>query len=143
MGMYTQVRGWLNIGSIGSHNLTQVLSTLNQAREEFRTLNKDKLDRLWVCEDCMGSSGSNGSAWIFIGSEHKNYDDSMDEWIKHLLKAFPTAEGRIDWQYEEEDPKDRKSTSRYLLIYRGKIIDDNLCPTWCEGYGNGREEGED
>lgn len=131
MGMYTQIRGWLNIDSIGYDNEEALLEMLNYAKEEFE--NRSDLDRAWVCQDTHIHSGGNGSVYLFIGTELKNYDKSTDEWINKLLEVFPNAEGRIDYQYEEDD---ENSGSRYLLIYKGKIIKDAIGDTWCKGYGN-------
>ena len=60
-----------------------------------------------------------------------------------------------DFQYEEEERWDDVNLdidnnnltrsqlecaiggeSNYILIYKGKIIKDDYCRTWCEGYGN-------
>ena len=133
MGMYTQIRGWLNINSIGSKMLLKNEVTFKKAQLEFSLLSEDKGERKWVCEDTIIYTGSNCSQWIFIGSEYKNYDKSMDNWIDLLLKFFPMAEGRIDYQYEEEHIGGK---SRYLLIRGGTIIKDSYCETWCIGYGN-------
>ena len=131
MGMYKQIRGWLNINSMGNDAENKLTEILNEAKSLFEL--RTDLDRTWVCNDTLIHFGANGSAWLFIGTELKNYDDSVDEWIKTLLKCFPNAEGRIDYQYEEED---EDTGSRYLLIYNGKIIKDGIGETWCKGYGN-------
>lgn len=131
MGMYTQIRGWLNVDSIAYKNEDKINKIFNSAKEEFES--RDDLDRKWVCEDTIIHFGGNGSAWIFIGTEMKNYDNSMNEWINTIIKYFPNAEGRIDYQYELDD---KESGSRYLLIHNGKIIKDGICEPWCIGYGN-------
>jgi hypothetical protein len=163
MGMYTQVRGWLNVDSIGCDNLGEIQSKLEQAKEYFESdatlkdSDNDTLERKWVCHDTIANGGGNGSVYIFFGTELKNYGNPAYEWIKFLLKYFPNAEGRIDFQYEEENywedinyeeeketesnpgyyQEDNKgSMSRYLLIRDGKIIKDDYTRTWCKGYGN-------
>lgn len=136
MGMYTQIRGWLNVDSIsfGYDNYKTICSILQQTKYDFQN-NEMALDRKWVSEDTVVHMGGNGSIYLFIGTELKNYDDSFDEWVKYLLTKFPNAEGRIDYQYETECVEDADE-SRYLLIRDGKIIEDDYCKTWTHGYGN-------
>lgn len=132
MGMYTQIRGWLNVDSIGSiENKYKLEELLNKAKEEYNA--KENLDRKWVCEDTILHLGGNNSAYLFIGTELKNYDKSVDEWIKTLIKTFTNAEGRIDFQYEEDN---EDTGSRFILIKNGEIIKDTIGETWCRGYGN-------
>jgi hypothetical protein len=136
MGMYTQIRGWLNVDSISNReNYNEIRGKFEHAQKDF--LERKLIDRPWVCNDSLVTGGSNGSVWIFIGSEHKNYDNSMDKWIETLIETFPNAEGRIDYQHETERADyGEESTSRYLLIRGGKIIVDDRGKTWCTGYGN-------
>lgn len=132
MGMYTQIRGWLNVDSIGKRkNREKLERLLTIAKEEYNQ--REDLDRKWVCNDTILHFGGNGSAYLFIGTELKKYDDSVDEWIKALIKTFPNSEGRIDFQYEEDD---ENTGSRYILIRDGKIMKDDIGETWCCGYGN-------
>lgn len=137
MGMYTQIRGWLNVDSIGDYKGERfdiIKDKLEQTKYDFQN-NGLVLDRKWVSNDTSVLQGGNGSVYLFIGTELKNYDNSFDEWVKYLLTQFPNAEGRIDYQYEEED-WECEDKSRYLLIRKGEIIEDNRCITWCYGYGN-------
>lgn len=135
MGMYTQARGWLNVDSIsyGGKNLGAINGKLKEAQATFENVHEG---RSWVCEDTLIHSGGNGSIYIFFGTELKNYDDDAEEWVKHLIKHFPSAEGRIDFQYEEEDYNEEGSQSKYWLIREGKLIEEGYCKTWCYGYGN-------
>ncbi len=141
MGMYTQVRGWLNVDSIGDcdgkrfHEIENKLSSAQRNFENDETLkdnSNDILERKWVCRDTVVHYGGNGSVYIFIGTELKNYGQPAEIWIKYLLKYFPNAEGRIDFQYEEDD-----NTCKYWLIKYGEIIKEDFNPVWCTGYGNG------
>jgi hypothetical protein len=157
MGMYTQIRGWLNLGGLVSKDeLAELQTRLNTAKEDFE--NSDiEVDRKWVCDDTIIHYGGNGSVFLFFGTELKNYGNPAYEWIKYLLPYFPSAEGRIDFQYEEEHPwgdinitdEDLNNVnpwyrqedlsgnhSRYLLIRDGQIIKDDRCRTWANGYGN-------
>jgi len=159
MGMYTQVRGWLNVNSIGNREqFVEVQTKLETAKEDFKNSDIDA-DRKWVCEDTVAHMGSNGVSFLFFGTELKNYTREAEKWIAFLLKYFPNAEGRIDFQYEEEVPwenldekeedeseekirfpwryeDEEGSTSKYYLIRRGAIIKEGWDKTWCEGYGN-------
>lgn len=136
MGMYTQIRGWLNVGSISSMQEREAEEGIAQARKLFAVKTKElELARPWVSEDTHVVFGSNGAAWIFFGAELKNYDESFDEWFKCVIEAFPFAEGRLDYQYEEESPGE--SDCRVVKVYKGKIISDTREPAWCNGYENG------
>lgn len=135
MGMYTQVRGWLNIDSIShGQNEQSIVNKLHKAREEF--LDSDFHCRKWVSHDTIIHFGGNGSAFLFIGTELKNYDEDTETWIRYLLDSFPNAEGRIDFQCETEDWKNKKSKSKYWLIYNGYVVEEGWNETWCQGYGN-------
>jgi hypothetical protein len=134
MGMYTQIRGWLNVDSIGDYegnNYREIYNKLTQAQENFQDDLTIKVDRRWVCNDTVLHKGGNGSVYIFFGTELKNYDSAAESWIKYLLNYFPNAEGRIDFQYEEDE-----YYCFYWLISGGKIIKDDRTEKWCEGYGN-------
>lgn len=135
MGMYTQVRGWLNVDSIayGAAHFDHVQRTLRDAQDSY---GDNAPGRSWVCRNTIAAQGGNGSIFLFFGTELKNYDDDAERWIEYLLQYFPGAEGRIDFQYEEENCDDTDSTSKYWLIRGGKVIERNRCKTWCKGYGN-------
>lgn len=134
MGMYTQIRGWLCIDSMGNGKDYQ--SRLDKVREIYKAenINNDNCSRPYVSDCTWVHNGANGSAWIFIGLEHKNYDDSFYIWLDYLLKEFPQAEGRVDIQYEGEELEDQDKTKEFL-IRDGKIVARNLIPVWCYGYG--------
>jgi len=115
--MYTQFRGVLCLSSIGQGGtLVEAETKFKTLREAYKTTTENS--RAWVADwDTHIHAGSNASIWIFIGSEHKNYDESMMDWIKLLVSSFH-CEGRIEIQYEEEYPGD---TQRVLKITPGKI----------------------
>ncbi len=127
MGMYTQIRGWLCVKSIGA--LNDGPARLKTAQDTF----VKKCERPWVKENTWFHQGSNGACWLFIGVEYKNYDDSFDLWLKHLLIYFPQAEGRIDYQYEECEVG---SPTKTVLVYKG-LSTEVECQAWCDGYGMG------
>ena len=143
MGMYTQVRGWLNVDSIGDYKCERykkICQLLKKAQNDFENDNTildvdgEPLERKWVCRDTIVHKGGNGSVYLFFGTELKNYGNPAYHWVVYLLKYFPNAEGRIDFCYEEEYIGEDKS--RYLLIRDGKIIEDGYTTTWTKGYGN-------
>ena len=134
MGMYTQIRGWLNVDSIGyPENYIDICRKLERAKEDFENDETIKVDRKWVCHGTIVYQGGNGSVYLFIGTELKNYGNPAKIWIEYLLNYFPNAEGSIDFQYEESNIGD--STYR-LLIYKGQIIKEEDVKVWCYGYGN-------
>lgn len=135
MGMYTQVRGWLNVDSIsyGGKNISEIKNKLEEAQITFQSVHNG---RSWVSEDTIIHAGSNGSVFIFFGTELKNYDEDAESWIKHLIKYFPNAEGRIDFQYETEKYFEEGSKSKYWLIREGVVVTSSTDDTWCYGYGN-------
>lgn len=139
MGMYTQIRGWLNVDSIGKdENIAIFENRLKEAQSTFLNddtildVNNEKLERKWVCNDTYIHSGGNGSSYIFFGTELKNYGCPAEIWIKYLLKHFSNAEGRIDFQYEGDDICGK---CKFWNVYRGEIT-EGYCDVWCEGYGN-------
>lgn len=133
MGMYTQIRGWLNVDSIGDsngENFKKINNLLESAKESFQNDKSIIADRKWVCKDTIAFRGSNDSVFLFIGSEIKNYDSDAEKWIEYLITYFPNAEGRIDLQYEEYD------FSNSLIITEGKIVGKEIWETPTKGYGN-------
>lgn len=133
MGMYTQVRGWLNVDSIGKCNgscYNEICEILKTAKTDFSAKYSSNL-RWWVCEDTIAFKGSNNCVYLFFGSELKNYNSDAETWISFLLNYFPNAEGRIDFQKETDE-----INSKYWLIAKGKIIKEDFNNIWCEGYGN-------
>lgn len=129
MGMYTQFRGHLCVGSIGTVNATDARARFEALQAAFRL--REDVTRHWVCEDSHMIPGSNGSLWIFFGSEHKNYGECMDKWILEIVATF-RCEGRIEVQYEEEGPGE---DSIRVLYVSGGLISEKREPTHCEGYG--------
>lgn len=125
MGMYTQVRGWLNIPWEMDMNVQLAQMKLSEAQETF----KDTSMRSWVSEDTHVHAGAQGSIFIFFGTELKNYDDA-ERWIEHLLKYLPTAEGRFDFQYETTGIGE---LTPYYLVYDGEIIKKDECRAWTKG----------
>lgn len=130
MGMYTQVKGYLNVDSIGY--ATEGLSELlQQAKDAFVSDDDIACSRKEiVTEDTIIHFGFNASAFVFIGSEFKNYCQDAQEWVRYLLEWFPNAEGRIDFQYEENE----SATSWVISEGEVKMVEEVSVKT--EGYGN-------
>lgn len=136
MGMYTQVRGFLFCGSfndqIGSLNYgINVESKLEELKKIFNE--RKDIERAWVCDDTIYNKGSNGSEWLFIGSEHKNYDNSIDEWIQLLVSSI-NCEGRIEFQYETFEIGDKE---KVLFIGKNGDITEGTYEIKTEGYSFG------
>ncbi len=141
MGMYTQYRGWLCLDSICGENEEKAKAALAATQATFNE--RKDISRPWVCNDAWIHSGGNGSLWLFIGTEHKDYDESMDEWIKTVVALFPNCEGRIDVQYEETS---KGEETPVYLVDKGTILKTEQPATTSEAYGldfklGGRNEG--
>ena len=138
MGMYTQGRGWLNVNSIGNDKRNdRIQQVFDEMKQNFIGNGRD-----WIAEDLTLNFGSNGSAWIFLGTELKNYNNEIESLIRHVISYFPNAEGRFDIQHEKVDPNiqdngyDFYMEPDYYLIYKGSIVESGTCRPWCHGYGN-------
>lgn len=60
MGMYTQVRGWLNVDSIGGYHgnaYNQICEILKTAKTDFSAKYSSNL-RWWACEDTIAFIGT-------------------------------------------------------------------------------------
>ncbi len=129
MGMYTQYRGFLCVKGLSSDDkMDDLVSRFESLKKDFLSNNEN--ERPWVCNDSCIHHGSNDSGWIFIGSEHKNYDDSMENWIKVLFENF-RCEGRIERQYEEMYPGDSIEVLKITPLGIERINE----ATHQEGYG--------
>lgn len=136
MGMYTQVCGVLNIASVHSQTTTtDVNFVFHDLIDKFDSLSKDK-DYYWNVDQMANFihvlPGGNGSTFIAIAVEGKviGYGNCWEEFLKELLVALPTSEGRIEWLYESDDVD-------YLVWYVSKgIITKSREPIYREGYGN-------
>lgn len=129
--MYTQVRGFLNVDSIGyKDNYYEILNKLDKAKFDFENDDDIEIDRKWVCENTTCCIGANSSVFLFIGTELKNYDNPAMAWLKYLLDYFPNAEGIISFQYEEEE------FSTLYFICHGEIVGSEISKFKTFGYGN-------
>ncbi len=74
--------------------------------------------------------GSNNSTYIFIGTELKNYNDDAEKWLEFLISKFYNAEGRIMFQYEENE-----TLNKVWTISNGQI-EEKFEHFNFKGYGN-------
>ena len=129
MGMYTQVVGVLNVGSITWRGrLDEVNNLIDEACE--------KASDYWEADEIrkriMAMYGGNGSIFITIAVEGKiiGYGKDWDSVIRELCKLIPSLEGRLEWLYEED-----KDKNIVFLIKEGKITVTHQ-PAYRNGYGN-------
>lgn len=129
MGMYTQVRGWINIDSIGYGRFEKLEKIFNEVNKEY--IENRKTPRCeFIMQDTHIMQGSNGSAFIFIGSELKNYNNDAEEYIKFLANKFHNAEGHVCFQYEDDE-----CFNKTWIISKGKIEEKHQQFPF-KGYGN-------
>lgn len=138
MGMYTQIRGWLCVGSITTDTESKYLENLfNKTQDDYEQLEKTPRATTPI-RNTYFIEGNNGACYVFIGTEFKNYDKDAEEWIKYLLSVFTWAEGRIDFQYEEDyDEEIGLGTCKCWKIAKGQI-EEYQEKVWCKGYGLSR-----
>ncbi len=129
MGMYTQVRGWLCIDSIGYSTLDlEIEQRIINVKKDFL-----KLELRQVQDSLVLHEGGNGSKYLFFGTELENYSYDCEEFLKILIKYFPNCEGRIDFQYEE-DTDYESYESKVWKVSKG-VITELFEKTHCYGYG--------
>lgn len=129
MGMYTQVRGWLNVNSIAEEGNEKTFNTFNRAVKEYNEENRTPRQE-YVLKDTSIQIGANSSVFIFIGTELKNYDADAEKWLEFLISKFYNAEGHIMFQYEENETKNKIWT-----VSNGKI-NEKFEDFDFKGYGN-------
>lgn len=136
MGMYTQVRGWLNVRSMGWGQLDALEERFERVKEQYLSEhNTDRQDI--VVENTHFKIGFNGSAFIFIGTELKNYEEDAEVWLKFLINEFATSEGVICFQSELEEPQDDGTKFNTVWIVSGGEISEEFQAMPFNGYGNG------
>lgn len=130
MGFYTDVRGWLQV-SDPKLNTADLEVRLDWARREFYATypeNRDWLPRATF----VAPMAFNGEMFIFIGCSLKNYDDDYRRWLAILCKHFPSANGRIDCQDEDDiyDPRDGSDAVLTIRIRAGEMAEDWTETAW-------------
>lgn len=131
MGMYTKYMGILNIESI-----TATAETIQKENKELNKLiewysGNQITPRSWVIESLRIIDGFNGCLAIAFCGEIKNYHNDIQKMIDFVLEKYPTAEGVITTQYEEDD----SPTIRFVT--NGKVVMRFDSNTPFNGYGNG------
>lgn len=130
MGMYTQVCGVLNVGSITwQHRVSEVFDVLQEAASS----GGDYWSPSRLLDHVIVLPGGNGSVFIAIGVEGKiiGYSNDWQNFIRKICELLPTTEGRIEWLCEKSPDRDE-----IWYIHKGEIT-----VTWesryRKGYGNG------
>lgn len=129
MGMYTQYRGFICVDSINQHPMKKVEEYFNKVLFDWK---EAQGRRTWLTKAVWLHEGPNGSKWIFIGTEHTDYDDSVRSLIETIVAAFPGCEGRIEKQYEET--KCYQGMDTVFIISNGIISEEKYTPHQ-NGYG--------
>jgi hypothetical protein len=137
MGMYTQVMGTLNVASINGDIRPIKKAVTNAVRKSSQD------DCYWHPEQILDRihvlNGGNGSVFLAIAVEGKilgyRYRKDWQQAISAICEAIPTAEGRIEWQFED-DSIDSGGHVTVWQVYQGGIkIFTELA--YRQGYGNG------
>ena len=127
MGMYTQAKAILNIASISSkERFKKTEKKLQNLQHKY--INESNYGGC-VCEDTHVFMGGNASIFISFGTELKNYDNGIMNWLEYLINNFPSSEGIITIQYEEDEKAD------VYNVYKGKI-NKKISEIESIGYGN-------
>ena len=132
MGMYTKYMGILNIESI-----TATAETIQKENKELNNLiewysGNQITPRSWVIESLRIVDGLNGCIAIAFCGEIKNYHNDIQMMIDFVLEKYPTAEGVITTQYEEDE------SPTVMFVSKGKIVQtSDVKEVEFNGYGNG------
>lgn len=131
MGMYTKYMGILNVESITGD--IESLMNLEEHLEYLKAYynNNEPTPRSWIIDSCETILGHNGCTGITFMGEIKNYNNDIMTMVNFLLQNFPTAEGMVFIQYEEN------GWPTIHLISEGKIIESKEANVSTIGYGNG------
>lgn len=135
MGMYTQVCGVLNVGSRTWRYRVGEVSHAVQKAAGLSSCEYWPPERL--LEHATVLSGGSGSVFIAIAVEGKiiGYGKDWQNFINNICTALPTAEGRIEWIYEE--PRGENSDSDEVW----RIHNGEISITWEKRYRNGYGNG--
>lgn len=128
MGMYTQVCGVLNVGSIvWGDRVSEVVDAVQKAA---RVSSCEYWSPSRLLEYVTVLPGGNGSVFIAIAVEGKiiGYGNDWQNFIRDICKVLPTAEGRIEWIYEEHQEVDE-----VWYIHRGGEVDIKFEPRYRTG----------
>ena len=105
MGMYTNGGATLLCGSIGNANyINRLHIKFYEMKANLYNLMITNDQRAWLVVDSAitCSEGPNGSFFIHIGTEHKDYGNEFETILEFILKTFNNAEG-FAWKIYEED----------------------------------------
>lgn len=146
---YIQVKGLLHLcskrWSIKGQVLLNLKKRLSRAKAEFTNKIYDgeiQVDKSWVCNTTSIICGENNSFFLAVIGDIKACCTDIKEWVKILLKFFPTSEGDITIQHEDESYLIRGSKVYVMKIREGEIVEELLEPSEFIGYGNGCDKYE-
>ena len=95
MGMYTHVRGWIELESD------------DDSDDKFKKVMKEAEDLSPRSNQCVSSTvfnyGFDFSPYIFIGGQIKNYDDDWTTFLRFINDNFDISDYRLEMKYEEDD----------------------------------------
>ena len=100
MGMYTHVRGWIQVTCDFRVLADELEKKFNDAMQKAESLSP----RSGACVACtVFNYGFNGYPYIFIGGEIKDYDNDWDIFLHFLATEFEIGEHSLEMKYEEWD----------------------------------------
>ena len=128
MGMYTKYSVSLNIVSIMGNEERELAlkEKLEELKLEFK---KSRTGRSYVIDSLCVIGGHNGCLNIYGHGEIKNYDGDIEDMCRFLMVNFPSSEGILYIQYEE----DENPTIHLFSHCRHARLDPNFRFV---GYGN-------
>ena len=100
MGMYTHVRGWMQL----KHHYTVLAEELEKKFNDAMQKAERLSPRSRACVACtVFHYGCNGCPYIFIGGEMKDYDNDWDIFLHFLASEFDIRAYSLEMKYEEWD----------------------------------------
>lgn len=135
MGMYTQVCGVLNVGSIDwGHRVLEVSDAVQKAAEVSGC---DYWRPSCLLNHVTVLAGGNGSVFVAIAVEGKiiGYSNDWQNFIRKICELLPTTEGRIEWIYETGRVNNENCDE--LWYVKNGVINIKWETRYRKGYGNG------
>lgn len=104
MGMYTNGGATLLCGSIVANSgIDSLAIEFFRMKIQLRISMQINEQRSWLVDSAISYQvGPNGSFFIHIGTEHKDYDSEFETILDFILRWFENVEG-FAWKIYEED----------------------------------------
>lgn len=133
MGMYTQVCGVLNIGSINWGDKIKSVEKAVDAACSALDGNSDYWSPKQIRQHLHVLNGGNASVFLAVACEGKiiGYGNDWEKTLERICHHLPTAEGRIEWLYEDD------ATEDIVWIVSNGHINRTVQAGYRNGYGNG------